>query len=153
MYSMVLKSKQQGVTLMELMIALAIIAIIASVAIPNYQGNASKARRSDAQTALLGLASAMERYYTANNTYLGAAQAGDTGAPDIYPDEAPIDGDTKYYDLQIFAAAANTYELRAVPKGDQAGDGFLSLNSVGVRGWDMNNNGSSADAGENAWHY
>ncbi|MCG8669495.1 MAG: type IV pilin protein, partial [Pseudomonadales bacterium] len=66
---------------------------------------------------------------------------------------APIDGDTKFYDLTIHSASATAYELRATPKAAQADDGFLSINSLGVRGWDRNDNGSATDAGENSWGY
>ncbi len=139
-----------GFTLVELMIVVAIVSIIGLIAYPSYMENVKKARRADAQAVLTGFAGAMERYYTENNTYNGAAQSGNTGPPAIYSTEAPIDGGIKYYDLTIQSASTTAYELRATPKGAQAGDGFLSLNSVGVRGWDANNN-NSIDAGENAW--
>ena len=144
------KQHSKGFTLIELMIVVAIVGILAAIAYPAYTDNTRKARRADAQSVLMGLASAMERFYTENNTYTGAGASGNTGAPGIYATEAPIDGSTKYYDLTIHDASNTTFEVRATPKGAQAGDGFISLNSVGVRGWDENNNGS-IDAGENTW--
>ena len=138
-----------GFTLIELMIVVAIIGIIAAIAYPSYQQYVERARRSDAQTALLGLASAMERHRTANNSYKGAG-APDTGAPAIYPDESPLDGGNKFYDLRIQAVTDTTYTLRATPKNGQAGNGKLELKHTGARWWDENNN-DAEDAGENSW--
>lgn len=100
----------------------------------------------------MGLANAMERHFTVNNTYEGAATGGaDTGAPATYPDEAPLDGSVKYYDLRIVAPTnATTYTIRATPKGGQAGNGVLQLSSTGVRWWDADNDGV-VDTGENRW--
>jgi type IV pilus assembly protein PilE len=126
-----------GFSLIELMVAVAIVGILAMVAYPSYQNQVQRTRRADAQGALMGLAGALERHFTVNNTYLGAAAGGgDTGAPAIYPTEAPLDGNTKYYDLTIQAATASTYTIAAAPKGAQAGDGCgtLTVTHTGVRG-------------------
>lgn len=144
--------KPGGFTLMELMIVVAIVAIIAAFGYPSYQSSISKARRADAKSALDGLSQAMERYFTANNTYLGAATGGaDTGAPGMFPAEAPLDGGTKFYDLTINAATATTFSVRATPKNGQLGDGMLEVDNTGARRWDSNNNGAF-EATENSWH-
>ena len=129
-----MKQRSKGFTLIELMIAVMIVGIIAAVAIPSYQSQVTKSRRADAQGALTGLANAMERYFTNQNTYAGAA-VGDDG---IFPDQAPLDGGTKYYQLSISAQDASSYTLQATPiaGGAQAGDGALRLTSTGVRTWD-----------------
>lgn len=49
---------------MELMIVLAIVAIIASIAVPSYQSQINKARRADAKAGLMELTSAEERFFT-----------------------------------------------------------------------------------------
>lgn len=142
----------KGFTLIELMIVVAIVGIIAAIAYPSYTGYVERARRSDAQGALMGLAAAMERHRASNGNYQGAASGGgNTGAPAIFPDEAPIDGSTKYYDLTIEDADATSYSLQATPKNAQAGDGILTLDHTGRRGWDENNDGDTDDAGENDW--
>ncbi|XOZ33467.1 type IV pilin protein [Halomonadaceae bacterium KBTZ08] len=143
------RGRSNGFTLIELMIVVAIIGILAAIAYPSYLKYVEDARRSDAQAALMGLASAMERHRTSNNTYTGAGSP-DTGAPSIYPDEVPKDGSPKFYDLTISAVDATSYTLRATPKNAQSGDGVLELDHTGTRWWDKNNNGS-VDAGENDW--
>lgn len=144
--------RSKGFTLIELMIVVAVVAILAAIAYPSYLDHVKKTRRSDAQGALMGLANAMERYYTTNNSYAGAAAGGnDTGAPAIYPDESPLDGSVKFYDLALVAPTTATgYTIRATPKNGQAGDGVLQLSSTGIRWWDEDNDGV-VDAGENKW--
>lgn len=125
-----------GFTLIELMITVAIVAILAAIAYPSYQEHVSKSRRADAKGAMLGFATAMERHYTSTGSYLGAAiGGGDKGAPTIFATEAPVDGSAKYYNLTIFDATASSYTLQATPKNAQAGDlcGNLSITHAGVK--------------------
>lgn len=127
------------------MIVVAIVGILASIAYPSYLQHIESARRSDAQGALSGLANAMERHYTTNSSYKNAAETGDTGKPGIYPNEAPLDGSTKFYDLTIDSADETSYVLLATPKNGQAGDGKLKLTSTGVKRWDKDDNDSFSD--------
>ena len=134
---------RRGVTLIELMMAVAVVGILLAVALPAYQESVRRSRRADAASALAGMAVAMERWRSQQSpaTYVGATAAGSgmgPGAPQgvVYASEAPLDGPTKYYDLVIQSAALAAYELRAVPKGAQAADacGTLTLDSTGVKG-------------------
>ena len=145
---MLLNNKnQRAFTLIELMIAVAIVGILASIAIPSYQDSVRKSRRADAQGALMNLANVMERHFTEVNTYCdfaatgGTAETGcgtgtaDSGTPLTGPRQSPESG-TKYYDLTINVPNASTFTLRATPTGAQAGNGILELTSTGERRWD-----------------
>ncbi|NOY62955.1 MAG: type IV pilin protein [Gammaproteobacteria bacterium] len=142
----------QGFTLIELLVVLVIMAILLSIAVPGYQTYVDRTRRADAQAALVLLSGAMERFYTENNSYLGAANGGgNTGAPGIFNTTVPLDGGTANYNLTINAATATTFTLRATPVGVQDGDGLLEYTNAGVRRWDKNDDGDTGDAGEDNW--
>lgn len=68
-------STSRGFTLIELMIAVAIVGLLAAVAYPTYQDTVRKSRRSDGMSALMECATSQERYYTRNNSYADQAAA------------------------------------------------------------------------------
>jgi len=72
--------KIRGVTLIELMITLAVIAIIASIAIPMYSGYVRGSRFVDAQNELAAIRLAQEEFFLENNTYFGPVGLDATGA-------------------------------------------------------------------------
>lgn len=61
--------RSQGFTLLELMIVVAVVAILAAVAYPSYRDSVLKGRRAEARTALAELLQQQERFMTQNNTY------------------------------------------------------------------------------------
>jgi len=129
--------RQRGYNLIELMIVVAIVAIIAAIAYPSYTEQLRKSRRAECAGGLTSLASAMERYYTVNNTYLGAADGGNpTGDPAVFTETCPVDGGTATYNLTISAATASTFTVQAAPTGAQLKDkcGTLTLNNRGLKG-------------------
>lgn len=142
--------RQGGFTLIELMIVVAIIGILAAVSYPAYQEYVKDSRRADAKTALVAFAAAMERHNTQNNSYLGAAQSGDTGAPAVFSTTAPVGSARAYYNLTIEEATASTYTLRATPIGVQEDNGYLEINSLDQKVWDEDNN-DSIDGNEFDW--
>ncbi len=121
--------REKGFTLMELMITVLIIGIISAIAYPAYTTQVSKARQADAQGSLVSLANAMERFFTQNSTFIDAA----VGVGGIFPNEAPLDGTVKYYDLSIRSQTATTYTVRATPKGAQTDTGCIELLSIGTK--------------------
>lgn len=62
-----------GFTLVELMVTIVVASILISIAVPAYQAQVRKSRRTDARTALMDLATREERYYSVNNDYSNSA--------------------------------------------------------------------------------
>ncbi|OMH34035.1 type IV pilin protein [Motiliproteus sp. MSK22-1] len=140
------KLRAQGFTLMELMVAMAIIAILSAIAYPSYTSMLVNNRRLEAQGALMGFVTAMERYRADNSTYVSAAVG------TVYPAQAPIDSGDKFYDLSITSQAGSSYILRATPINNtsQEDDGYLEITSTGIKRWDKDNSGST-NSSENTW--
>jgi len=137
--------KQNGFTLVELLVVVAIIGILASIAYPSYQDSVLKSRRKDAEGALLGFSNAMERHFTESNSYCDAGSTGasscgtgtlDTGPSTIFPTTSPIDGSATHYNLSISAVTDMSYTLSAVPAGGQTSDscGTLTIQHTGGKG-------------------
>jgi type IV pilus assembly protein PilE len=120
--------RRGGFTLVELMIALAVAAILASVAIPAYRQHVMKSRRADGRAALMALAQAMERFYTERGTFAGAT----LGSSGIYGSSS-TEG---YYTLSITAQTAAGYTITAAPAGAQTGDACATYtyDQAGTRG-------------------
>jgi type IV pilus assembly protein PilE len=120
--------QQRGFTLMEVMITVAIIAILAAIAVPAYNEQVHKSRRADAKVALEQTAQSLERCYVDNNTFVYDA----ANAPGCPQSHTTSDG---YYTIAV-AATTTTYTLTATPttKGGQDEDSHCNQMVLGSNG-------------------
>jgi type IV pilus assembly protein PilE len=126
------RARAGGFTLIEMMIVVACVAILATVALPSYQSSIRKARRTDAKTALTTVSQLMERYSTEHGSYLGATLG--NGTTDLYKAVS----ESGYYTLSLPAnkLTINGFTVQAVATGGQAADACTSytLDQSGTRG-------------------
>lgn len=127
-----------GFTLIELMVTVAIVGILATIAVETYSREVQKSRRTDARTALLDLAGREEKFFSVSNTY--SLNASDLGYPAF---TTPVGNG--YYTVSIAVpdgsqnTTAPTYLITAtpVPGGLQANDTActsLTVNQLGQQG-------------------
>lgn len=121
-------NSQWGFTLIELMIVVAVIAILSAIAFPSYQNHIVKTRRSAAAACLSEMAHYMERYYTTKLTYVDASPPAGTCSNEL----------GGFYTFGIDGSSGSkTYTLKATAEGAQkAADkkcGDLSITQAGVR--------------------
>jgi type IV pilus assembly protein PilE len=124
-------AQQHGVTLIELMTVMVIVAILASVAIPSYREYLRRAHRAAAKTALLENAQFLERNRTVTNRYDLDASGNALSSANLPVTQAPKE-DVAQYTITLTGLTATTFTLNAVPNPGGAVDGdvcgTLSLN-------------------------
>ena len=128
-----MKPKSAGMTLIELMIVVAIVALLAAIAVPSYRQYVLRANRTEATTALLHLAAAQEKFYLQNNTYAGNALI--AVAPPAGLGLSATTGGGRYT-VAITAATAAAFSATATAAGAQAADttcATFTINQAGAR--------------------
>ncbi|MDJ0956331.1 MAG: type IV pilin protein [Arenicellales bacterium] len=126
-------AKNKGFTLIEMVVVLAILAIIVSIALPNYQDYLKRSRRSDAMIALERIANEQEQFYFDWNTYTDSFE--DLDMSSLSPEG--------FYRLSIETANDTLFIARAIPVAgsSQLGDGGFERHSTGKEGWDRDGDG------------
>ncbi|WP_415892731.1 type IV pilin protein [Neptuniibacter sp. PT8_73] len=120
--------KNAGFSLIELMIAVAILGIIVSIAYPSYQSYLRDSRRADAEGVLVEMAQWMERRYTVDGSY------NEGGTPTLPIQQSPRDG-AIHYVISISAIGSESFTLTATAQGAQNQDdcGHLSITQTGAK--------------------
>lgn len=129
-----MKSTEQGFTLIELMVTVAVVGILSAIAYPSYQQYVTRTHRTEAQTVMMSQAQAQERLMTNTGAY--ASQT-------INSPEGSSDSDRRY--LITVTPASGSYSITAAPEARQNDEkcGTLKLDSVGRRG--ISGSGSVSD--------
>ena len=119
----------QGFTLIEAMVAVALVAILSSLALPSYREHVAKGRRLNAQATLYSAAQFMERFYTENHRYDRDTSGRAVTLPDALRQTA--DGS---YALSVSTTGRDSYSVQANPRAAQTGDrcGAFTLTHTGA---------------------
>ena len=120
-------ARRGGFTLVELMVTLAIVGILASIAIPSYRDSIRKGNRRAAQAVLMDIANRERQYFMANRTFA------DEGALN-YTLPAEVAGKYTFTVTPDNLATPPNFVIDFTAVGSQAADGPLSLNSEGEKG-------------------
>ncbi len=133
--------RRAGFTLIELMIVVAVVAILAAIAYPNYLQQVIKSRRSAGAACMMEMAQFMERYYTTHMSYEEAN----------LPDPSCVDEHEDHYTIALNGdptATAFTITATAVATSSQSKDSLCGNMSIDQTGRKTVTGSASADPGQ-----
>ena len=121
-------SSSKGFILIELMVTVAILAIIVSIAIPAYNGYITTARKAECQTEAAALQLAEEEYFLQNSRYFpnpngnvnGAASNFVTSSSGIYRSDTTPNPNYVNCDYSLTTTSATQYHLQVTGKTGSA---------------------------------
>lgn len=127
-----------GLTLIEVMIAAAVIVVLAAIAFPAYQAQVEKTRRTEARAALSDIQLSQERFFTVNGSYTNNfSLLGLTNGDYSSIGNSAVLTRQGYYNIGITVTNTNTrFVINAVAQGGQAGDddcNWLAIDHLGVK--------------------
>ena len=144
-----MKKNCAGFSLVEIMVAVALVAILAAVAIPSYNSGVIKSKRALGKGELMRVVARQEQYFVDNKGYATDLTAlGYSGNP-YYIDEnndATVAASSIYQIAFASGASASAFIIQAIPQNSQTSDaecGTLQLSSTGTKSI----TGGSASAG------
>ena len=125
-----MKTAQQGFTLIEVMIVVAIIGILAAIAYPSYDEYVKRGNRTEGQAFLSDVAARQERYFSQNNKYITAV--GDIAKLGLSNANSP----TSKYTITLASGGTDDggYLLTATQQFGDTKCGNLTLNALGEKG-------------------
>jgi len=128
-----MKKTMQGFTLIELMIVVAIVALLARIALPSYQEYVRRSARAEARAAIMNMAQLQERNFSDRGAYVTVD--GSSVAP--WAAASYYSGSTyasRKYDITV-AATTDTYTITATPSNGATDPtcGNLTLDNTGTK--------------------
>ena len=129
--------KTAGFSLIELMIAVAILAIIAAIAIPSYTSYVDRGKRAEARAALLDIAARQERFYSNNRQYTAKLGGGADSLNIPGCTATSCSSENGYYALSVVLPGGENnqdFDATATPSGwtdDQCRN--LGIDETGVK--------------------
>jgi len=134
--------RQRGFTLIEIMIVVAIVAILFAIMIPSYREYIARGKRAEAKAAVMDVAQWLERQYTVSRSYLKTGNGGDIDDEALAAQLGKFPKVTDNYTItfgdetaESKDATAAVFSLRLTPKGSMANDkcGSFVLKHTGER--------------------
>ena len=133
-----LRNRQVGFSVIELLIVLVVFAILAAVVLPSYRDSIRKSGRTAAKGALMDIAMRQEQHFLNNRSY--GTSLDSLGLPDPYyvdktAEAVAAENDRRVYQITLDNATATSYDIVATALLDQAKDGCgnFTMTSTGVK--------------------
>lgn len=138
---MLVRPRHRGFTLIEVMIVVAVVAILSAIAYPSYVSQIAKGKRAECRGGLLQSMQQQERHFTQFNTYADFTEALATARTKAFS------GETQAASACLMSAVACTapsntninrcIELRARPVRPDSNISYIYLDSEGNKGCDV----------------
>lgn len=117
--------KQKGFTLIELMVVIAIIAVLVTIALPSYREYVKRGNRRAAQSTMMDIINRQQQFFVANRFYGATADL----CPSVPPDVAA----NYTCAITVGTTPVPSFTITFTPTGNQVPDVTLTVNDLGVK--------------------